>query len=91
MENNTITITNDKGEKVVLDILVSFDSEETGKSYVIYTDNSKDENGNTRVYASTYNPNDAKMELGDIETEEEWKIVETVIQTIQERLTSNGE
>ena len=87
-EKNTITVTNEKGEKVVLDILVTFDSEETGKSYVIYTDNTKDENGNTRVYASTYNPEDEKMQLKDIETESEWKIVETVIQTIQERLTS---
>ena len=60
-ERNSFTVVDEKGEKVVLDILVTFDSEETGKSYVIYTDNTKDENGNTRIYASTYNPDDDKM------------------------------
>ena len=89
-ERNTITVTNDKGEKIALDILVTFDSEETGKSYVIYTDNTKDENGHVRVYASTYDPNDPKMKLNDIETEREWKIIEAVISTIQEDLASRN-
>lgn len=89
-EKNTITVTNDKGEKVVLDILVTFDSEETGKSYVIYTDNTKDENGNVRVYASIYDPADPNMNLEEIKTEKEWKIVEAVIETIQEDLTSRS-
>ena len=90
MEKNTITVTNDKGEKIVLDILVTFDSEETGKSYVIYTDNSKDENGHVRVFASTYNPKAKDWELDDIKTEKEWKIVEAVISTIQEDLASRN-
>ena len=89
-EKNTITVTNDKGEKIVLDILVTFDSEETGKSYVIYTDNTKDENGNVRVYASIYDPADPNMKLEEIKTEKEWKIVEAVIETIQEDLTSRS-
>lgn len=90
-EKNTITVTNDKGEKIVLDILVTFDSEETEKSYVIYTDNTKDENGNVRVYASTYNPGDPQMNLEDIKTEKEWKMVEAVISTIQEDLASRNQ
>lgn len=35
-------------------ILVTFDIESTGRSYVLYTDYSKDENNNMKVFASIY-------------------------------------
>ena len=85
-EKNTIKVTNDKGETVVCDILFTFDSEETGKSYIVYTDNSKDENGKVRVYASIYNPNDPKTKLEDITTDKEWKVIDTILQTLQEEI-----
>ena len=85
-EKNTITVKDENGKEVVCDILFTFDNEETKKSYIVYTDNTKDENGHVRVYASTYDPNDPKMKLNDIETEREWKIIEAVISTIQEDL-----
>ena len=84
---NTIKVTNDRGEEVVCDILFTFDSEETKKSYIVYTDNSKDENGKVRVYASIYNPNDPKTKLEDIKTEKEWKVIDTILQTLQEEIT----
>ena len=85
-EKNTIKVTNEKGETVVCDILFTFDSEETGKSYIVYTDNSKDENGKVRVYASIYNPNDPKTKLEDITTDKEWKVIDTILQTLQEEI-----
>ena len=89
MENkNTIKLTNDKGEEVVCDILFTFDSDETGKSYIVYTDNTKDETGKVRVFASIYNPNDAKMKLEDIKTEREWKVIETILETLQEEISN---
>ena len=44
--NNTFKVINDEGKEIVCDILFTFDSEETKKSYIVYTDNSKDEAGN---------------------------------------------
>ena len=90
-EKNTIKVTNDKGEQIVCDILFTFDSEETGKSYIVYTDNTKDENGKVRVYASIYNPNDPKTKLEDIKTEKEWKVIDTILQTLQEEIGKQGE
>ena len=87
-DKNTIRVTNDKGEEVVCDILFTFDSDETGKSYIVYTDNSKDENGKVRVFASIYNPNDAKTKLEDIKTDKEWKVIETILQTLQEEISN---
>ena len=86
-EKNTIKVTNDKGESIVCDILFTFDNEETGKSYIVYTDNTKDENGKVRVYASIYNPNDPKTKLEDIKTDKEWKVIDTILQTLQEEIT----
>ena len=88
-DKNTIRLTNDKGEEVVCDILFTFDSEETNKSYIVYTDNSKDENGKVRVFASIYNPGDAKTKLEDIKTEKEWKIIETILETLQEEVSGS--
>ena len=89
-DKNTIKVTNDKGEEVVCDILFTFDSEETGKSYIVYTDNSKDENGKVRVFASIYNPDDAKTKLEDIKTEKEWKVIETILETLQEEVSGTN-
>ncbi len=89
MENkNTIKVTNDKGEEVVCDILFTFDSDETNKSYIVYTDNSKDESGKVRVFASIYDPKDPKTKLEDIKTDKEWKVIETILQTLQEELSA---
>ena len=85
-DKNTIKVTNDKGETIVCDILFTFDSDETGKSYIVYTDNTKDESGKVRVYASTYNPNDPKTKLEELQTDKEWKIIDTILQTLQEEI-----
>lgn len=73
----------DNGKEVECEVLFTFDSDETGKSYMVYTDNSIDEDGNTRVYASIYNPNQDEIKLEPIETDKEWKIIETILEEIQ--------
>ena len=81
-----ITILNDQGEEVECEVLFTFDSEETKKSYIVYTDDTADEAGNTKVYASIYDPSGADKALTPIETEEEWLIVENVFSSIQAKL-----
>ena len=88
-DNGKIEIIGENGEKIVCDILFTFDSDETGKSYMVYTDNSKDESGKYRVFASIYNPNDPKSELEEIKTEKEWKVINTILETLQEEVTSH--
>ena len=88
MENkNTFTVINDEGREILCNVLFTFDSDETKKSYIVYTDNTKDENGNIKVYASIYDPKSMdKMELLPIETEKEWKVIETILDSIQEEI-----
>ena len=86
MENkNQFTLIDEEGKEVVYDVLFTFDSEETNKSYIVYTDNSTDEEGNIQVYASTYQKGEGtSTKLDQIETDKEWKIIETILNTIQE-------
>ena len=90
-EKNTITVRDEKGNKVVCDILFTFDNDENGKSYIVYTDNKKDDKGKTQVYASIYDPKDKDMKLEEIKTDKEWKVIETILGTIQEEITKKGE
>ena len=90
-ERNTITIRDDKGNETVCDILFTFDNEETGKSYMVYTDNSKDENGKVRVYASIYDPKNPNSKLEEIKTEKEWKVINTILETLQQEVTAQTE
>lgn len=88
-ETDVFKVVNDEGKEVVCYKLCTFDSEETGKSYVIYTDNTKDKDGAVQVYASIYDPKDANSKLEPIETEKEWKVVETILTTIKNEITSS--
>ena len=72
--SNEFEIFNESGDKVKCKVLFTFESDETNKNYIVYTDNTYDEAGNRKVYASTYNPKDESPILGPIETEKEWKI-----------------
>ncbi len=83
---NTFKIINDNGEEVMCDVLFTFDSEETKKSYIVYTDNSRDVEGNVQVFASIYDPNKEDQKLEPIQTEQEWKVIETILNTLQEEI-----
>lgn len=82
-EKMTFKVLNDQGQEVECEALFTFESDETKKNYIVYTDNSLDEEGNTKVYASIYNPNEDETKLLPIETEKEWKIIETILEELQ--------
>lgn len=66
-------------------------NEETGKSYIVYTDNSVDEDGNTQVFEPIYNPDSDEQRLMPIETEKEWKIIEIILEELQAGIKSDNE
>ena len=86
----TFKVMNDEGKEVECEVLFTFESDETKKNYIVYTDNTTDEEGNTKVYASIYNPNEAETKLLPIETEKEWKIIETILEEIQSEANNEG-
>ena len=95
MKKNSFSMIDENGNETVYDVLFTFESEETHKNYIVYTDNTKDQQGNVEVYASIYDPNDPHSRLEAIETEREWKVIETILETLQEQVrnvaNNNGE
>ncbi len=90
-ERMTFKVFDDEGKEVECEVLFTFESNETGKNYMVYTDNSEDEEGNTKVYASIYDPEDKEMKLQPIETDKEWEIVETILKEIQSEIEKGNE
>lgn len=88
-DKNQFTVINDEGREIVCDVLFTFDSDETGKSYIVYTDNTKDEGGNIKVYASIFDPEDENTELFPIESDKEWKVIEAILSSIQEEIKNS--
>jgi len=84
----TFKITNEEGVDVEYEVLFTFESDETKKNYMVYTDNTKDEEGNIRVYASIYEPEKDETKLEPIETEEEWAIIQKILNQLQEEVQS---
>lgn len=75
---------NSDGEEKTFYKLLEFDSNETGKRYLAYTDNETDENGNLKAYGSVVIQDGEYMKLEPITTEKEWKVIETALRVIQE-------
>ena len=82
-KENTFKVIDREGKEIEFEILFTFESDETKKNYMVYTDNTVDEEGNTKVYASIYTPNSKTTMLEPIETEKEWKIIQTILDELQ--------
>ena len=91
LDNGKIVIKNDKGEELVCDVLFMFDSDETGKSYIAYTDNTKDEKGNIKVYANTYDKTGEDLKLSQLTTDKEWKIIDNILASVIDMVKENSE
>jgi uncharacterized protein YrzB (UPF0473 family) len=89
MNFDQITITGKNGEQMVCQVLLTFRSDTTGKDYIVYTDNSRDEAGNTRVFASIYDPSGENNRLINIESPEEWRMIEELLQNLQDEILSS--
>ena len=90
-ERMTFKVTNDEGKEVECEALFTFESDETNKHYIAYTDNTTDEEGNIKVYASIYNPEEENPTLFPIESDKEWKIIETILEELQNETANNSE
>jgi uncharacterized protein YrzB (UPF0473 family) len=92
MDKGKFTITNDEGKEVECDVLFTFDSDEMKKSYIIYTDNTLDENGNIKVYANVYDPSGENPDLGVISSEKEWKLIQDLLASLEAKIgEDNGQ
>jgi uncharacterized protein YrzB (UPF0473 family) len=94
MENKTnkITLLNEKGEEKEYEVLFTFDSDETKKNYIVYTDHKKDPDGKEMVYASIYDESGKDNSLKPITSDKEWQVIENILNSIEQKVNnSQGE
>ena len=84
MENKKTFKSMVDGIEKEFEVLYTFKSNKNNKDYVIYTDNSYDENNNLSIFASIYYPFDLEKELEYIETEEEWEEIEKFLKEMSD-------
>ena len=80
-ESNTMIITDESGQEREVEILLTFEDESTGHSFVLFTD-PQDEEGN--VYAKelntdAYNMYDEDGNLNEVTEESEWEMCQEVL------------
>lgn len=76
------------GKTVDCDVLFTFDSEDTMRVYVGYTDHSIASNGRKNIYVSSYNPFAAIIKLEDVTDPRELEMVHDVLLQIDEEANS---
>lgn len=85
------TLVDENGDTQEVEALFTFESEDTDKSYIAYTDGTS-EDGDISVYAAIYDPEtfDADVAAGnpialtEIESDEEWELVEDLLDEYNE-------
>lgn len=87
---NKFKVLDKNGKEIEFEVLFTFESDETKKNYMVYTDNTTDSEGNTKVYASVFKPDAEPLELLPVETEREWKVIETILESIEEENKKNN-
>lgn len=82
MNKEIIKTTDKNGVERDAEIVLCFESEETGKKYVIYTFNETDETGMIALYSSIVDEDAEQPILKNIETDEEWAMIKNIMKKI---------
>ena len=84
MEDNKVIFTDEEGNEHEFELIFTFESEQTGKNYAVL--GKDDGNGGLEIVAATYVPteDDELGELNPIESDEEWEMVESTIDSFFE-------
>lgn len=87
-EERYITLINENGDEELFEILLTFDSDEFERSYVLFYPVGESEDGDEEgiVHAYAYIPTEdgGLGELLPVETDEEWDMIEEVFNTFME-------
>lgn len=89
-KTNKITLRNESGVEKEFDVLFTFDSDETKKSYIVYTDHKIDPDGKEMVYASIYDPKNIDKSLTPLTSDSEWKVIENILNSLETKMQEDN-
>ena len=84
MENDKkiLSIVLEDGSIDEVEVLLSFEFEDTKKEYIIYTKNEVDEAGNVTIYIASVERVNGKPVLGSIATDDEWSRIKNLLREL---------
>ncbi|WP_047986369.1 DUF1292 domain-containing protein [Ornithinibacillus californiensis] len=84
-EKERIIIPDENGEEHLFEVLFTFDVDDTGNSYIAVVPAEQQDDEEVEVYAFRYDEKeDGDITLFAIESDEEWEIVEEMLNTLAE-------
>lgn len=82
MDKKIMSIVLEDGTVEEVEVLLSFQFDDTKKEYVVYTKNETDENGNVTIYVASVVRGDDGTRLGNVDTDEEWSRIKDVLREL---------
>lgn len=83
MERKHVYEVLDDGTKVCYDVILTFHNDDYDKDYIVYTDNTYDEDDKLRIYASVYDSYNNTF-IGSVDTDEEWDTINRLLKEVLE-------
>lgn len=81
-EKKVMSIVSNDGSVEEVEVILAFEFKDTGKEYVVYTKNERDENENITVYVSNIDRTTGEPKLLGVENETEWNRIKDVLREL---------
>ncbi len=81
-EKKIMSIVSNDGSIEEVEVILAFEFKDTGKEYVVYTKNEKDENDNITVYVSNIDRSTGDPKLLGVDSEAEWNRIKDVLREL---------
>lgn len=72
MDKQKISLKDKNGELKEYEVMLTITSDDGLHNYIFYTDNTKDIDGDLKIYVSSYKEDGDNMDIYPVETQEEW-------------------
>lgn len=85
MKDNYITLKDKKDKKKEYRILMNIENTSNDVNYLVYTDDTKNKDGDIKTYVSTYILSDKgnMTKFKELETQEEYEFIEKVLDSLE--------
>ena len=72
-------VIDNNGKQIECDVIFTFKDDSNNISYIVYTDGTKDESGDLKIYSSRYVLENDNYILQAIENDYEWNMIDNMI------------
>ena len=82
MKKKVMSIVKEDGTTEEVELIISFEFNDTKKEYVVYTRNEQDDNGNTTLYVSGVDRSLGMPRMMGIDDDDEWARIKSALRDL---------